>query len=208
MKNCFDKLHIKHTVIKKPNHKILKITNELPKLNVVLDLDRCLVHIRETKTIKWMNRNLDYFETGDITVAKRPGVDFFLWSLVEKGYNCYLYTENKYKYANPIIDTLEVDAGRPIFKKRVYYDSCVDFDHSSGKDLRNLNLDLKRTILIDDDPINFKKQPKNSVHLRPFVDDDKYIDLSEDLYHILGFLDAIELENDVRYQDLENVYID
>ena len=203
--NTCSKSLFKHNIINTKNRKRLNIKNDLQNLNVVLDLDKCLVHIKETKTVKIMNRQLSYFEIDDFTVAKRPNINYFLWSLVENEYNVYMYSDRKYEDTKRIVDKLENDVGIKIFEKIIYQDSFVDFDHSMGKDLRNLKLDLKRTILIDDDPKNFKKQPLNGVYIKQFVDDNsnEYIDLSEDLYHILGFLKTIKCENDVRDQDLE-----
>ena len=69
-------------------------------------------------------------------------------------YTLVIYTASMPEYADPVIDWL--DAGRSLFAKRLYRDSC--FLQSNGsyiKDLALVEKDLSRVCFMDNSPVSY-----------------------------------------------------
>jgi TFIIF-interacting CTD phosphatase-like protein len=123
----------------------------------------------------------------------------FLNNAIKKGYECYTYTLGEYRHTYAIIDSIEsdilqTDTFGELFKRRLYLESFVDFPHRNGKDLRNLNIDLKRTIAIDNRTSSYVLQPENVYPVRQYTG----APYDYELYDLLAFIDTIDIEKDIR----------
>eukprot|EP01018_Ginkgo_biloba_P015259 Gb_30135 [translate_table: standard] len=141
----------------------------MQKKTIVLDLDETLVHSSEEPLPHYdfsIRSNID----GEIVtfyVLKRPGVDHLLIELV-KNYELVLFTAAVKEYANPVVD--EIDPQRSI-SHRLFRDSCREMSGKFVKDLSLLGRDLKKVIIVDDNPNAYMLQPQNAVPVSSFVDD-------------------------------------
>ncbi|KAG4960321.1 hypothetical protein JHK82_037008 [Glycine max] len=137
---------------------------------VFLDLDETLVHSHPSpppERFDFVVRPVIGGEPMDFYVLKRPGVDEFLESLAAK-YEVVVFTAALKEYASMVLDRL--DRNRFI-SHRLYRDSCRNIDGKLVKDLNETGRDLKRVVIVDDNPNSFSNQPDNAILIRPFVDD-------------------------------------
>ncbi|KAH1146271.1 hypothetical protein GLYMA_15G087100v4 [Glycine max] len=137
---------------------------------VFLDLDETLVHSHPSpppERFDFVVRPVIDGEPMDFYVLKRPGVDEFLESLAAK-YEVVVFTAALKEYASMVLDRL--DRNRFI-SHRLYRDSCRNIDGKLVKDLNETGRDLKRVVIVDDNPNSFANQPENAILIRPFVDD-------------------------------------
>eukprot|EP00613_Pedinella_sp_CCMP2098_P078602 CAMPEP_0171935042 /NCGR_PEP_ID=MMETSP0993-20121228/32538_1 /TAXON_ID=483369 /ORGANISM="non described non described, Strain CCMP2098" /LENGTH=409 /DNA_ID=CAMNT_0012575875 /DNA_START=65 /DNA_END=1295 /DNA_ORIENTATION=- len=117
--------------------------------------------------------------------AKRPGVENFLKDL-GRYYELVIFTSNIGGIADPIIQALDKDG---VVYFRLYREATKFHNGAHVKDLSALNRDLRKVLIIDDDPAAYQLQPGNAIHIKPFKDaHDKGDSALEDL---LPFLRAI-----------------
>ena len=65
---------------------------------------------------------------------------------------------------------------------RLYREATKFYEGSHVKDISALNRDLRKVIMVDDDPAAFQLQPSNAIHIKPYVDaKDKSDSALEDL---------------------------
>ena len=102
-----------------------------------------------------------------VFVLKRPGVDEFMKRV---GEHCeiVIYTASLRKYADPLLDKLDV---HKVIDKRLFRENCVLIDGRFIKDLSWLNRSLSRSIIVDNSPISYKFHPENAIDCTSFVDD-------------------------------------
>lgn len=184
-------------------------------LIVVLDLDECLIHsqfmqgpgakyahqVRQTRG--WQEDQAAFVESFEIflpggesaRVHERPFLHDFLQAVSEK-YETHLFTAAMEVYATPIIKRL--DPHGKIFTDCWYRDSCV-MDPALGAYVKDLEFawggdQLKRTVLVDNNPLSFLANPENGILVSSFFTDpnDKTLLAVEDLLHNL------DEEEDVR----------
>lgn len=163
------------------------------ELTVVLDMDETLIHsmfqgeddgrMRQREARKQATTGgeeagsappLEYFATplpdGEtVTTNKRPHLGEFLARLQALPCEVVIFTAAVPHYASPVLDTLEREFGAT-FRHRLYRGSC---DQRAGhflKDLRVLGRDLRRTVLVDNNPYCFLPQPSNGVPIASFYD--------------------------------------
>ena len=100
----------------------------------------------------------------------RPGLREFLQALHGRaGVSLSIFTAGIEPYASPILDRIEAWAGVR-FVRRLYRDSTTSLPHHpTVKDLARLGTDLRRTVLVDDNPMSFSLQPTNGIPALPFV---------------------------------------
>ncbi|XP_076955225.1 uncharacterized protein LOC143629977 [Bidens hawaiensis] len=146
------------------------------KKTVFLDLDETLIHsvpasglIRPRHYDFLVNPLLDG-ERVTFYVTKRPFVDEFLKFLHEKGFEVVVFTAGIEEYASLVLDTLDRDG---LISHRLYRDSCTEVDGRFVKDLSNLGRDLKKGVIVDDNPNSYSLQPENAIPIGAFVDDEK-----------------------------------
>ncbi|GAB5368724.1 hypothetical protein AAMO2058_001344400 [Amorphochlora amoebiformis] len=184
----------------------------IPPLKVVLDIDECLVHTRfEDEDEQNLLRQQEYrpdigespggrgVEQMSLTMAdgaraivnKRPGLQEFLNSVFDE-FETYTYTAAAEVYARPLLDQLDTEGK---LKGRFYRQHC---QLTRGLYLKDISLvggdDLRRTILVDNNPISFILQPDNGIPVISFYDqaDD------ETLPSVLEFLRMLDEFEDVR----------
>lgn len=95
-------------------------------------------------------------------VAKRPGVDYFLGYLAQY-YEIVLFSDKYQAMAAETVlklDPLRASVSYALFREATRYENGVLI-----KDLRNLNRDLGRVIVLDVDPLAMKLQPDNCLLL-------------------------------------------
>ncbi|KAK4538185.1 hypothetical protein CDCA_CDCA16G4210 [Cyanidium caldarium] len=126
-----------------------------PPRTLVLDLDETLIHSEWTRTTGWRT-------------AKRPGVDAFL-AYMAQFYEVVVFTSALPGYADPILDKMDPNG---YIAHRLYRHETKYRDGLHVKDLSKLNRDLRRTIIIDNDPRLFALQPDNGVAVSEWRGDD------------------------------------
>ncbi|XP_062016953.1 uncharacterized protein LOC133733325 [Rosa rugosa] len=140
------------------------------KRTIVLDLDETMVHSQAgspPEKYDFVVRPRIDGMVLDFYVLKRPGVDELLEKLGEK-YEVVVFTAGLREYASLVLDRLD---GKRVISHRLYRDSCKEVDGKFVKDLSGLGRDLRRVVIVDDNPNSYALQPENGVPVRPFLDD-------------------------------------
>lgn len=110
-------------------------------------------------------------------------------------YEIVLFTSSVPEYVDPIVQ--KIDTGGYI--SHVLYRDCTKREYGySIKDLSRLNRDLKRTIIVDNEPQSFRYQPLNGIVIPSWKgnEDDRC------LFDLIPVLEYI-IRNDVA--DVRNV---
>ncbi|KAI9127451.1 hypothetical protein K1719_002010 [Acacia pycnantha] len=160
---------------------------------VFLDLDETLVHSKADPPPQRFDFVVRPLIDGDIMnfyVLKRPGIEDFLESLASK-YEVVVFTASLEVYASMVLD--RVDPNRRI-SHRLYRDSCREVDGRLVKDLSAMGRDLKRVVIVDDNPNSYTKQPDNAIPIRPFIDDLG----DQELWNLIKFFEVSDGCDDMR----------
>jgi RNA polymerase II subunit A small phosphatase-like protein len=159
---------------------------------LLLDLDETLVH----SSTEYMP-NHDYKIPVEIDgtvhtiyVLKRPGVDEFL-RRVKPFYEVVVFTASLSKYANPLLDLLDVSR---VVSKRLFREHCVFYQGHFVKDLSVINRAPNTAILVDNSPQSYAFQPENAIDCSSFIDDPA----DTELWRIADFLEGVKDCADVR----------
>lgn len=123
-------------------------------------------------------------------VLKRPGVDELLESLAAK-FEVVVFTASMKEYASLVLDRL--DRNR-LISHRLYRDSCREVDGKFVKDLSEIGRDLKRVVIVDDNPNSYANQPDNAIPIRPFIDDLG----DQELRKLIRFFEVSDFYDDMR----------
>ena len=182
---------------------IKDVVNSDKKL-LLLDLDETLIHteypiveenINKYDTIiRFKVDNEPDEEYHELGLYLRNGVRKFL-SLLNNYFNLAIFTASDKDYANAIIRYL--DPNKNIFKFCFYRYNCVNVnDLTCIKDLRIIeNIDLRKTILIDNNIYSFANQLNNGILINSFYGEKNDVEL----FNVLGYLfEYILLADDVR----------
>jgi len=159
---------------------------------LVLDLDETLVHssFRAVEgadfVIPVKIEDVVHF----VYVAKRPGVDEFLLEM-SKHYEIVIYTASLNKYADPLLDLLDI---HKVIRYRLFRESCVFYEGNYVKDLSVLDRDISSSIIIDNSPNSYLFHPENAIDCSSFIDDPR----DRELDQIGSFLVGIKDAKDVR----------
>lgn len=147
---------------------------------LVLDLDQLLVASSWSTSHGWR-------------IAKRPGLDYFLGYL-SQWYEIVVFTTQPFFIVEKTLEKLDPD--RRFIAYQLFRESCRLEDGKLVKDLRYLNRDPRKVVVIDTDPDHVSLQPENAVILAPWTGnkDDR------ELVGMIPFLEAIGIYNvdDVR----------
>jgi len=184
----------------------------LPRLKVVLDMDECLIHsiFNEGVTpgrVAYGRASsgpphaaaaahavesfpLTMLDRAKCLVNKRPRVDWFL-EQVSSRFDTYVMTAGTRDYAEPLLDVLDPNR---VLKGRFYRDSCVFHEGHYFKDLRLVDEDPRRVLLVDNNPASFVLCPANGIPVVSFYDDPQ----DRGLEGVLAVLLQLEAERDVR----------
>jgi import inner membrane translocase subunit TIM50 len=147
---------------------------------LVLDLENTLVSSTWDRKYGWRH-------------ARRPGVDKFLHELAQY-YEIVLYSPSIDGVADPVVTSLDRDG---CILHRLYRDATYYSNGVHVKDLKRLNRNLKRMIVLDDDPAEVQFNPENLIPIKPYTDPTDRTDNS--LLRILPFLVEIAREG---YSDI------
>jgi len=94
-----------------------------------------------------------------VYVAKRPGCDMFL-ERMGKLYEIVVFTASLAKYANPLLDQLDVSK---VITTRLFREACVLYQGKYVKDLALMGRDLRHTIIVDNSPCSYLFHPENAI---------------------------------------------
>ncbi|KAI0800238.1 HAD-like domain-containing protein [Fomes fomentarius] len=119
--------------------------------------------------------------------AKRPGVDYFL-AYLSQFYEIVIFTTQYHYTAMPIIDKL--DPYQFYIIHRLFRDACRSENGGTPvKDLKYLNRDLSKVILLDTHPEHVSPNPENAVILPKWSGDSK----DRGLVAMIPFLESIAI---------------
>ncbi|KAF8030918.1 hypothetical protein BT93_D0189 [Corymbia citriodora subsp. variegata] len=141
------------------------------KKTVFLDLDETLVHSQidpPPEKFDFVVQPTINGERLNFYVLKRPGVDDFLRVMSAK-FELVIFTAGLKEYASLVLDRL--DQKGSLISHRLYRDSCEEVDGKFVKDLSKMGRDLKRVVIVDDNPNAYVFQPENAIPVIPFVND-------------------------------------
>jgi len=166
--------------------------NDTGKKCLVLDLDETLVHssFRAVEGADFVIPVKIEDVTHFVYVAKRPGVDDFLLEM-SKHYEIVIYTASLNKYADPLLDLLDI---HKVIRYRLFRESCVFYEGNYVKDLSVLDRDISSSIIIDNSPNSYLFHPENAIDCSSFIDDPR----DRELDQIGSFLTGIKDAKDVR----------
>ena len=109
-------------------------------------------------------------------VRKRPYVDEFL-TAVGKKWEVVIFTASLAKYADPLLDKLDIDR---VVDARLFRESCVPHFGNYVKDLTTLGRNPKNCVIIDNSPMSYMFQPHHAVPITTWFqekDDCQLLDL-------------------------------
>lgn len=120
---------------------------------LVLDLEKTLVSSSWDRKYGWRH-------------AKRPGVDKFLRDMAQY-YEIVLYSPSIDGVAIPVVESLDKDG---YIRHRLFRDATHYYNGVHVKDLRRLNRNLNRMVVLDDDPAEVQFNPENLICVEPYED--------------------------------------
>jgi len=181
-------------------------------LVVLLDMDECLIHSQflhgtgahyahqVQRSFALGQPMVDTFtirmpEGEQARVHERPHLHEFLARVSEK-YETHIFTAALEGYAKPVIKML--DPHGKIFTHCWYRESC-DLHDNVGAYVKNLSRTwggdkLKRTVLVDNNPLSFLANPENGILVSNFYNDPRDVTLPV----VLDLLHELNEEEDVR----------
>ncbi|KAL5997752.1 hypothetical protein ACLOJK_008682 [Asimina triloba] len=164
------------------------------KKTVFLDLDETLVHSKSDpppEKYDFVVRPTIDGEVLNFYVLKRPGVDELLEE-ISKSFEIVVFTAGLREYAAPVLDRIDP---KGVISHRLYRDSCKEMEGGRFvKDLSEMGRDLKRVVIVDDNPNAYVFQPRNAVRVSPFIDDLG----DQELQRVMKFLEVADCFDDIR----------
>ncbi|KAJ7947190.1 CTD small phosphatase-like protein [Quillaja saponaria] len=163
------------------------------KKTIFLDLDETLIHSKADPPPERYDFIVRPRIDGQIInfyVLKRPGVDELLETLATK-FEIVVFTAGLKEYASLVLDRLDQKA---LISHRLYRDSCKQVEGKYVKDLSEMGRDLKRVVIVDDNPNSYVYQPQNAIQVRPFVNDLH----DQELRRLIKFFEESECFDDMR----------
>lgn len=139
-----------------------------------------------------------------VYVLKRPHLDEFLVKMA-KLYEIVIFTASLSKYADPVIDELDISR---VVKYRLFRESC--FFHRGSyvkvcvwrvlylfqKDLSYLGRDLRHCIIVDNSPNSYSFHPNNAMPITSWFSDTadtELLELAEILIPLAGVENVVEV---------------
>jgi len=159
---------------------------------LVLDLDETLLH-SSFKPIS----NPDFVipveiedQVHKVYVVKRPHVDTFLQRL-GKQYEVVVFTASLAKYADPVLDLLDV---HKVVRSRLFREACSNYKGNYVKDLSKLGRELNSVIIIDNSPPSYLFHPENAIPIETWFDDEN----DTELLNLIPILEELAKVDNVR----------
>jgi RNA polymerase II subunit A small phosphatase-like protein len=147
------------------------------RLTVALDLDGLLIASYTPKRAPRLPPSMVTHLVGrgsalnpaGVLVVERPGLHRFLRAVAAEA-EVVVFTAGLKEYASPILDA--IDPSGALIAARVYRDGTTRTPYyQCVKDLARLGRPLERTVLVDDTPLAFLRQPRNGVPVLAFRGD-------------------------------------
>ncbi|XP_023544707.1 carboxy-terminal domain RNA polymerase II polypeptide A small phosphatase 1-like [Cucurbita pepo subsp. pepo] len=163
------------------------------KRTVLLDLDETLIHSKLDPPPKRFDFVVRPRVDGEILkfyVLKRPGVDQFLEALADR-FEIVVFTAGMREYASLVLNNLDK---KSVISHRLYRDSCKEVDGKFVKDLSEIGRDLRRVVIVDDNPNAYVFQPENAIPIPSFIDDPADMELRK----LVNFFEICECYDDMR----------
>ncbi|KAF0696263.1 Aste57867_12961 [Aphanomyces stellatus] len=157
-----------------------------PLPTLVLAVEDVLLHSEWDRKYGWRH-------------AKRPHVDEFLETL-SRHYEIVLFSNESQGLIEEVLVKLN---HKGCAFHYLYRDATHYYNNAHVKDLRPMNRDIKRIIVIDQDPAQFQLQPENAICVKPYTDGQDRSD--RELKDLIPFLVAIA---EGKVQDVPKVLID
>ena len=169
------------------------------KLTVVLDLDETLVHAEPREGENSSLSTEDVLGTMTVKsndslllVRKRPYLEDFLREAAKR-FELIVFTAGSQDYADPVLN--ELDPEGTIFRHRLYRQHCAyKCGKNYVKDLRILNREASRVVLVDNNPYSFLFQLSNGIPIATFTEDAT----DKALVNLFDFLVGLAQDSDVR----------
>eukprot|EP00871_Galdieria_phlegrea_P001938 jgi/Galph1/2745/GphlegSOOS_G1389.1 len=159
---------------------------------LVLDLDETLVHSTTRQDSSFDIRlevPVDNYPS-IFYVNKRPYLDTFL-QVASQWYNLVIYTASMEKYANPLIDALDVHG---VIRERYFREHCIQVGNNFIKDISIIEPDLRKIVIVDNSPAAYALHEDNAIPIGTWWDDKE----DDELLNLLPFLQALCVLADVR----------
>ncbi|CAN4105665.1 unnamed protein product [Withania somnifera] len=170
------------------------------KKTIFLDLDETLVHSNPNpppEKYDFIVRPVIDGHRVEFYVLKRPFLDELLEFLSEK-FEVVVFTAGLREYASLVLDRID---RKGLISHRLYRNSCKEVDGKFVKDLSATGRDIKKVLIVDDNPNSYLFQPENAIPIRPFTDD-----LADgELKKLIEFLGGCNEVEDMR--DAVKVYL-
>ncbi|XP_078524664.1 ADAMTS-like protein 5 isoform X2 [Lissotriton helveticus] len=168
-------------------------TRSAPESTLVLDLDDTLVRCslspsEDTEfTFPILFQDIYY----KVYMKLRPHVREFLETL-SKMYEMFVFTTAKKEYAEKVLDVL--DPQRKLIRHRLFQEDCVCFLGHYIKNLKVLQRDLAKTVILDDAPHTCPYQNFNRIPVKSWLGDPE----DEELLRLIPVLEKMTQVDDVR----------
>ena len=127
------------------------------KYTLVLDLSDTLANIQFTDN-----------SGQNIIFNLRPGLFSFL-NAIKPIYELVSFTTESKEFSDMILK--EIEKNRKYFDYNLYRDHATLYGNIFIKDITKLGRDIRKIIIVDDDPTNFKLNPENGIQISPYLGD-------------------------------------
>jgi Dullard-like phosphatase family protein len=158
---------------------------------LILDVDNtliCSTVIEDESITLAENEKIINVCEKKILVKIRPYLQEFL-STVRPHYEIILFTASMRQYANEIKKIIDPDG---IFIDGILSrENCAKVQSAYVKNLANLNRDLSKTIIIDDQPHSYILQPDNGIQIKCWTCDDD----DDELKILMEYFDDLHSSN-------------
>ena len=171
--------------------------NPIKPISLVLDLDETLMSFVYTDN-----------EKKEGLSRLRPFLYNFL-NLVKEYYEIITFTAATQRYADPILDAIEIKRGK-YFNFRLYRNHCSIVNNIIVKDISLIGRDISKIIIVDNMQQNFKLQKENGILISSFWGEDSNDKALLQLGRILVTIatDMIDKNYNIDIRDLITKYKD
>jgi hypothetical protein len=132
-------------------------TQSTKKYTLVLDLTDTLINVQNVGN----NRQA-------LIPNLRPGLFSFL-NAIKPLYELVSFSSETKEYSNMILK--EIEKNKKYFDFNLYKEHLTLYGNKFIKDISKLGRDIKKVIIIDDDPNNFILSPQNGIQISPYLGD-------------------------------------
>ncbi|KAJ4980967.1 hypothetical protein NE237_031804 [Protea cynaroides] len=174
-------------------------SNSLPPLmfpekkTIFLDLDETLIHSKPDpppEKYDFVVRPMIERKFTDFYVLKRPGVEELL-DVLGKKFEIVVFTAGLKEYASLVLDKIDP---KGLISHRLYRESCKEKEGRFVKDLSEMGRDLRRVVIVDDNPNAYLFQPENALPVSPFINDLQ----DQELRWVIRFFEFADCFEDMR----------